>query len=235
MNNEIVLKANPKSVVSEDIRTIRTNLEFCLSEYDKKIVMVTSSLPAEGKSFISSNLSVALAQNGNKVLLIDCDLRMGRIHKIFNLTNKVGLSNLIVKYNEVDEIEEYVKKTDIKNLFIIPRGTVPPNPSELLSSKRFENIVGDFKQLFDYIILDCVPVNGLPDALVLSKIADKTIIVTKYGSTNIDALEDTKKALNNVDASVAGVVVNRIPKSKTKYGSYYYGENDDWSTYSYNL
>lgn len=227
MKNEIILKLNPKSVVSEDIRTIRTNLEFSLSEYDKKVVMVTSSLPAEGKSFISGNLAVALAQNGNKVLLIDCDLRMGRIHKMFNLTNKVGLSNLIAKYNEVEEVEEYVKKTDVKNLFVISRGTVPPNPSELLSSKRFESIVDDFKQLFDYIIFDCVPVNGLPDALVLSKIADKTVIVTKYGSTNIDALEDTKKALNNVDASIAGVIVNRIPKAKSKYSSYYYGVDDD--------
>ena len=227
MKNEIILKLNPKSVVSEDIRTIRTNLEFSLTEYDKKVVMITSSVPNEGKSFISSNLSVALAQNENKVLLIDCDLRMGRIHKMFNLTNKVGLSNLIAKYNEVEEVEEYVKKTDVKNLFVISRGTVPPNPSELLSSKRFESIIEDFKQLFDYIILDCVPINGLPDALVLSKIADKTVIVTKYGSTNIDALEDTKKALNNVDASIAGVVVNRIPKAKTKYGNYYYGKDDD--------
>lgn len=227
MKNEIILKLNPKSAVSEDIRTIRTNLEFSLSEYDKKVVMVTSSVPNEGKSFISGNLAVALAQNGNKVLLIDCDLRMGRIHKMFNLTNKVGLSNLIAKYNEVEEVEEYVKKTDVRNLFVISRGTVPPNPSELLSSKRFESIVDDFKQLFDYIIFDCVPVNGLPDALALSKIADKTVIVTKYGSTNIDALEDTKKALNNVDASIAGVIVNRIPKTKSKYGSYYYGVNDD--------
>ena len=227
MKNEIILKLNPKSVVSEDIRTIRTNLEFSLSEYDKKVVMVTSSLPAEGKSFISGNLAVALAQNENKVLLIDCDLRMGRIHRIFSQNNKAGLSNLIAKYNDVEEVEEYVKKTDIKNLFVISRGTVPPNPSELLSSKRFESIIEDFKQLFDYIILDCVPINGLPDALVLSKIADKTVIVTKYGSTNIDALEDTKKALNNVDASIAGVVVNRIPKAKSKYGSYYYGADDD--------
>ena len=229
MKNEIILKLNPKSVVSEDIRTIRTNLEFSLTEYDKKVVMITSSVPNEGKSFISSNLSVALAQNENKVLLIDCDLRMGRIHKMFNLTNKVGLSNLIAKYNEVEEVEEYVKKTDVKNLFVISRGTVPPNPSELLSSKRFENIINDFKQLFDYILLDSVPVTGLPDALVLSKIADKTIIVVKYGSTNIDALEDTKKALDNVDAKVAGVVVNKIPKSKTRYGNYYYyyGKDDD--------
>lgn len=227
MKDELIVKTMPKSVISEYIRTIRTNLEFSLSGYDKKVVMVTSSLPGEGKSFISGNLSVALAQNGNKVLLIDCDLRLGRVHKVFNLTNKKGLSNLIVKYEDVDDVEDYIKKTDVKNLFVIPRGTVPPNPSELLSSRRFVNIIEDFKQLFDYIILDCVPVNGLPDALVLSKIADKTVIVAKYGSTNIDALEDTKKALDNVDASIAGVVVNKIPKSRTKYGNYYYGADDD--------
>lgn len=227
MKNELIVKTMPKSVVSEDIRTIRTNLEFSLSDSDEKVVMVTSPLPGEGKSFISSNLAVALAQNEKRVLLIDCDLRLGRLHKVFGLSNKVGLSNLIIRYNEVEELEDYVRKTDTKNLFVIPRGLVPHNPSELLSSKRFESIVNDFKQLFDYVLLDSVPVNGLPDALVLSKIADKTVIVVKYGSTNIDALEDTKKALNNVEASIAGVVVNRIPKAKTKYGNYYYGKDDD--------
>ena len=227
MKNELIVKSMPKSVVSEDIRTIRTNLEFSLYDYEKKVVMITSSLPGEGKSFISSNLAIALAQNGKRVLLIDCDLRLGRLHKVFGLSTKVGLSNLIIKYNDVEELEDYVRKTDTKNLFVIPRGIVPPNPSELLSSKRFESIIDDFKQLFDYIILDSVPTNGLPDALILSKIADKTVIIVKYGSTNIDALEDTKKALDNVDASIAGVVVNKIPKSKTKYGNYYYGKDDD--------
>ena len=224
--NELIVKNSPKSVISEDIRTIRTNLEFSLSECDKKVIMVTSSLPGEGKSFVSSNLAVAFAQNGNKVLLIDCDLRLGRVHRIFSLGNELGLSNLILKYENLSKFTSYIQKTDVDKLFVISRGTVPPNPAELLSSSRFKSVIESFKEIFDYIILDCVPVNGLSDALILSKLCDKTVIVTKYGTTTIDALEDTKKALDNVGASIAGVVVNKIPKANSKYGYYYYGSKD---------
>ncbi len=224
MKDELIVKTRPKSIISEDIRTIRTNLEFSLSDDDKKVIMITSSNPSEGKSFISSNLAVAFAQNDKKVLLIDCDLRLGRTHKIFELSNKKGLSNLIAKYDEEVVYEDYIQKTDIKNLIVLSRGAVPPNPSELLSSKKFKRIIKDFEKIFDYIILDSVPVNGLPDALVLSKMADKTIIVSKYGSTDINSLEDAKKALENVNASIAGVVINKIPKARSKYGNYYYGE-----------
>lgn len=227
MRSELIVKDKPKSIVSEDIRTIRTNLEFSLSDEDDKVVMITSSQPSEGKSFISVNLAVALAQNDKKVLLIDCDLRLGRVHRIFSFSNKNGLSNLIAKYNEDIDFENYIQKTDVKNLFVISRGIVPPNPSELLASKKFSDILSNFRKVFDYIVLDSVPTNGLPDALVLSKLADKVIIVSKYGSTNIDALEDAKKALENVDAKIAGVVINKIPKSRSKYGNYYYGENND--------
>lgn len=227
MKSELIVKVLPKSSVSEDIRTIRTNLEFSLSSKDDKVVMVTSPSPNEGKTFISVNLAIALAQNGKKVLLIDCDLRRGRTHKIFKLLNEKGLSNLIVKSDDSTVFEDYVKKTEVKNLFLLSSGVIPPNPSELLSSKKFEKILDEFKKVFDYIILDSTPVNGLPDSLILSKLSDKTIIITKYGSTSIDALIDAKKSLENVDTNIAGVVINKIPKSKNKYGSYYYGYLDD--------
>ena len=226
MTKELLVKTRPKSVFSEDIRTIRTNLDFSLSEYDKKVIMVTSSLPSEGKSFISSNLAVAISQNGNRVLVVDCDLRRGRLHKIFEVSNAQGLSNLISKYTKDIDVKEFVKKTEISKLYVLPRGVVPPNPSELLSSSRFNSIIEDLKEYFDYIILDSAPVNGLPDALILSNVADRVVIVSQYGETSIDALADTKKALENVSANIAGVIVNRIPRSKSKYGYYYYGEKE---------
>ncbi len=226
MKNELIVKTKPKSVISEDIRTIRTNLDFSLSEFDKKVVMVTSSLPSEGKTFISSNLAVTLAENGNKVLLVDCDLRRGRLHRLFGVSNEQGLSNLISKYDKDIDLAEYIRKTDMSKLIVLTRGAVPPNPSELLSSPKFKAIIEAFKKHFDYIVLDSAPVNGLPDALILSKVSDKVVIVAKYESTTIDALEDTKKALENVDANIAGVVINSIPRSKTKYGYYYYGEKE---------
>ena len=110
MTKELIVKTRPKSVFSEDIRTIRTNLDFSLSEYDKKVIMVTSSLPSEGKSFISSNLAVAISQNGNRVLVVDCDLRRGRLHKMFEVSNAQGLSNLISKYTKDIDVKEFVKK-----------------------------------------------------------------------------------------------------------------------------
>lgn len=223
MKNELIVEKKPKSVISEDIRTIRTNLEFSLVD-DSKTIMITSSVPGEGKSFISSNLATAFAQNNKKVLLIDCDLRLGRIHKIFEISNKKGLSSLILKLNEDTAYEEYIQKTDIKNLFVIPRGMVPPNPSELLSSKRFVKLIKDLEKVFDQIILDSVPVNGLSDALVISKVADKVLIVSRYGKTDITDLENTKRSLDNVGAKLAGVVINSVPKTRSKYGNYYFGE-----------
>ena len=186
MKSELIVKTKPKSVISEDIRTIRTNLDFSLSEFDKKVVMVTSSLPSEGKTFISSNLAVTLAENGNKVLLVDCDLRRGRLHRLFGVSNDLGLSNLISKFNKKDtDFKEYIQKTEVHKLSVLTRGAVPPNPSELLSSIRFSNIINDLKDTYDYVILDSAPVNGLPDALILSTLADKTVIVVKYESTTI--------------------------------------------------
>lgn len=222
MRDELIVYKRPKSTISEDIRTIRTNLEFSLVDDDAKIIMVTSSVPGEGKSFISSNLSIAFAQNNKKVLLIDCDLRLGRAHKIFEVSNKKGLSNLIVKLDEDIDYKEYIQKTEIKDLYVLPRGVVPPNPSELLSSERFSKLINDLRKVFDCIILDSVPVNGLSDALVISKNADKVIIVSKYGSTDVADLENTKKLLQNVGAKLAGVVINNVPKARSKYGNYYY-------------
>ena len=222
MKNELIVKNKPKSIISEDIRTIRTNLEFLLTDNESKTFMITSSVPGEGKSFISSNLAVAFAQYDKKVLIIDCDMRLGRTHKIFEISNKKGLSNLILKLDDDTAYEEYIQKTDVKNLFVIPRGMVPPNPSELLSSKRFVKIIKDLKKVFDQIILDSVPVNGLSDALVISKTADKVLIVSRYSKTDIADLENTRRSLENVGAKIAGVVINSVPKARSKYGNYYF-------------
>lgn len=222
--NELVVLNKPKSVVSEDIRTIRTNIEFSNVDNDLKVINVTSSVPGEGKSFVSSNLAAAFTQNDVKVLLIDCDMRLGRQHKIFEVSNKKGLSNLIAKSDDKSDYEDYIQKTGVKNLYLLPRGVVPPNPSELLSSKKFEKILEDLKKIFKYIILDGVPVNGLADSLILSSISDKTVIVSKYGFTDINDLENTKKSLENIGADIVGVILNKVPKTRSKYGNYYYSD-----------
>ena len=221
MKDELVIHNKPKSNISEDIRTIRTNLMFTSSDENSKVILVTSSIPGEGKSFISSNLATAFAQAGESTLLIDCDLRLGRIHKIFGVSNSKGLSNLLVGQNSVDCVD-YIKKTSISNLYVIPRGTVPPNPSELLNSNNTKKVIKFLKENFDRIIFDGVPVNGLPDSLIMASLVDRVVLVTSLGYTKIDELMDAKKALEKIDANIAGIVVNRTIKTKRgKYSDYY--------------
>ena len=221
MKDELVIFSRPKANISEDIRTIRTNLQFTSAE-ESKVLLVTSSIPGEGKSFISSNLAAAFSQTGESVLLIDSDLRIGRIHKIFGVSNKKGLSNLLIEQDLVD-CSDYIKKTEVPNLYVIPRGTIPPNPSELLNSNNAKKIVEFLRQKFDRIIFDGVPINGLPDSLIVADLVDRVIIVASANYTKIDDLMDTKKALEKIDANIAGVVVNRISQTKRgKYSNYYY-------------
>lgn len=217
MKDEIIVDRNPKSSVAEAIRIIRTNLEF--SGIDKKVrtVLVTSSVPGEGKSFISSNLATAFAQNGSKVLLMDCDMRKGRLHKIFDIENDIGLSNLLLENVEV-RFNTYIRRTRIENLYILPKGIVPPNPSELLNSPKTRVLLRTLADKFDYVILDGTPVNGLTDSLILTKYVDKTVVVTSLNHTKMSELEFTKKSLISVGADIAGVIVN---KTNDIHGSYY--------------
>jgi len=219
MKEELVIFNRPKSNISEDIRTIRTNLQFTSNE-KSKVLLITSSIPGEGKSFISSNLSVAFSQTGERTLIVDCDLRLGRVHKIFGVSNENGFSNMLV--NSKVEYSKYIKKTSIPNLYVISRGIVPPNPSELLNSVNTKKIIKDLRENFDRIIFDGVPVNGLPDSLIMANLVDRVILVTAVGYTSIDELNESKKALQKIDAKIAGVVVNKTnPTKRGRYSNYY--------------
>ena len=228
LKDELVVATNPKEIISEQIRTIRTNLQFTSADEKIKTILITSSIPSEGKSFISSNLATAFAQNNKKVLIVDCDMRKGRVNKIFKISNRIGLSNLLA-YKEDDEenLEDYVFKTKIDNLYVIPRGKIPPNPSELLNSQKTAKLISLLSEIFDYIIFDGPPVNGLSDSLIMSDFVDRTIVVTSLNSAPIELLESTKKMLTNINAKVAGVIVNKVPRRKSSGKSYYYYENTE--------
>lgn len=221
MKEELVIHNKPKSNISEDIRTIRTNLMFTSSDEESQVMLVTSSIPGEGKSFISSNLATAFAQTDETTLLIDCDLRLGRIHKIFGVSNDKGFSNLLASQSVVN-CADFIKKTPIPNLYVIPRGTVPPNPSELLNSTNTKRVINFLRENFSRIIFDGVPINGLPDSLIMASLVDRVVLVTAVGYTKIDELMEAKKALEKIDANIAGVVVNRVNQTKRgKYSNYY--------------
>lgn len=217
---ELVVEKKPKSETSESIRTLRTNLQFASVDTNLQTLLVTSSLPSEGKSFISANLAVSFAQAGKRVLLIDCDLRKGRQHKIFKVSSKNGLSNLLI--DNIEDYPKYITQTKIENLYIIPRGTFPPNPSELLSSNKNANLLSLLKNKFDIIILDGAPCSGLADSLILSTLVDSVLLVTSINRTSKTELKNTKKALDNIGANLAGGVINNVNIKSSSYGRYYY-------------
>lgn len=223
---ELLLDKYPKSVVSESIKTLRTNLQFSTVDEEFKTLLITSSIPNEGKSFISANLAISFVQTGKKVLIIDCDMRKGRQHKIFKTSNTKGLSDLLI--DDIANYSQYIKKTHIENLYLMTRGTIPPNPSELLNSKKNKLLIEKLKTKFHIIIFDGVPCNGLPDSIVMSTLVDKVLIVSREQFTPKSVLESTKDSLNKVSAPIAGIILNDINKKSSYYSKYYtyYGDND---------
>ena len=221
MNNELIVANNPKSGVAEAIKTIRTNLLFSSIDEPVKSILMTSSMSGEGKSFVSANLAVAFAQTGVKVLIVDCDLRRGRQHKIFNIDNEQGLSNLLL--DDVDKnYKKYIKKTRYENIYVLPMGIVPPNPSELLASAKNKQLAKTLKQQFDLVIYDGVPVGGLTDSVIMADLVDKIVIVSAYKVTPVEFLANTNKALEKFKDKIAGVILNKFPSSKDHYYSKYY-------------
>ena len=225
--NELIVATNPKSSIAEAIKTIRTNLQFSSVDDKVKSILVTSSFSGEGKSFVTANLAVAFAQAGTKVLIVDCDLRRGRQHNIFHVENLEGLSNLLI-----DDVEKkykhYIKKTRYENIYVLPMGIVPPNPSELLASDKNKQLVEILAKNYDLVIYDGVPVGGLTDSIIMADLVDKIVIVSAYKQTPIELLNNTKKNLEKFSDKIAGVDLNKYPATKDHYYSNYYYKAEKW-------
>lgn len=228
MGKEIIVVENPKSPEAEMFRNLRTNIQFMNAGSEKKVMIVTSTVPGEGKSYVTGNLAAAFAQLDKKVLIIDTDMRKGRQHTMFNLKSKPGISNFLSgvvdqDFNgEKEDIRNYIQETDIENLYLIPAGNIPPNPSELLVSPKMQGIVEILKESFDVIIFDTPPCLIVADALIIARLVDFSIIVTAQNITKIENLKRAKLAIENVGGKIAGVVLNKVQVNAKAYESTYY-------------
>ncbi len=231
--NELITYNDSKSINSEVFKTLRTNVQFSnINNKENKVMLVTSCFSSEGKSYISANLATVFAQAGKKVVLVDADMRRGRQAKIFNLPNELGLSNYLSNLDsngmEINErINKYINETEIKNLNIITSGNIPPNPSELLTSNKLPELIKELSIFFDLIIFDGAPVLPIADSLILTRMANSTILVSLYNKTKKDELLKAKKDIQNVGGRIIGTVLNKVPVSGYEYESKYYYEKEN--------
>lgn len=210
---------SPKSPVAEAYRTLRTNIQFSSFDYKVKTIVITSSGPAEGKTTTSCNLAIATAQSGKRTILLDCDMRNPKIHKVFELSNQSGLSDVLI--GSVN-FYEAVQKTEIENLYVLPSGTRPPNPAELLSSEKMKKFLDSLKETYDYIIIDTPPIIMVTDAQILSQYSDGCLLVVASAEADKNAAIRAKELLEKVNAKILGVVLNKLDTKRKGYYGYYY-------------
>jgi polysaccharide biosynthesis transport protein len=213
---------DPKSVAAECCRSIRTNILFMSPDRPLRTMVVTSPSPQEGKTTTAINLGVTMAEAGGRVLLVDTDMRRPRLHRSFGVPNQTGISTVIVGKAT---LEEAVKRTDVPNLDVLTCGPVPPNPSELLHTGRFETVLAECAKLYDRVILDSPPTSAVTDPAVLGNLADGVVLVVKAGETTRDAAIHARRQLVGAKARLFGVVVNAIDFSNPAYGYEYYYRN----------
>lgn len=210
---------DPKSPISESYRTLRTNIQFSSTDAEIQTIVVTSSGPGEGKSTTSSNLATVMAQSGKKTLLIDCDQRKPKLHKLFEISNEKGLSDYIVGEAKFDDV---INCTEQEDLYLLTSGTRPPNPAELLASSRMKQFISMLKESFDYIILDTPPVMVVTDAQILAQYCDGCVLVVSSAEVDKQAAIKSKELLDKVNAKILGVVLNKLDTNNKGYYGYYY-------------
>ena len=226
--SDLIMYHDPRSPVSEAFRTLRTNLEFASPGAQLKSILISSPGPNEGKSVVAANLGISLAQTGKRVILVDADLRKPTQHKLFSLTNKEGLTTLLVKDVEQDVRQE----TQVPGLCIITSGPIPPNPSELLTSGRMDSVIDILADKADIVIYDSPPIAVVSDAIILSAKLDGALVVVRLGVTLKETTKRAKELLKTSRSKVLGVVVNEV-MPRHGYGNYnyyyYYSESEDKS------
>ncbi|WP_144512772.1 CpsD/CapB family tyrosine-protein kinase [Bacillus sp. FJAT-22090] len=217
---KLVTGLSSKSIVSEQFRTLRTNINFSMPDKELKTLLITSSSPGEGKSTVAANMAVVFSQEGKRVLLVDADMRKPTVHHTFHVTNTEGISNLLSRKSVLEDV---VKTCEIDNLSIITCGPIPPNPAELLSSQTMQKLLGEMSNKYDLVIFDAPPVLSVTDAQILSNKCEGTVLILNSGKTEKNALLKAKETLKSSKANILGVVLNNFQLQKNHYYYQYYG------------
>lgn len=233
MLGRLITRRDPKSPISEAYRTIRTNIEFSNLDKEIKTIVVTSSQQNEGKSTVIANLAVSFAgMEDKKVLVIEGDLRNPTVHRMFNVSNSHGITEILTGQKS---FQECVYRTEVQGLDVITCGKIPPNPSEMLASKKMKAFVESLKDYYDYIFIDAPPIGIITDAGIVSTYTDGTILIVASREADIDMVKIAKSRLEKVNANILGLVLNKFEESSRSYSYYnYYYEETSSKTRSKN-
>ena len=215
---ELVVHANPVSGVAESARSVRTNLMFMNPDHPFRKLLVSSAAPAEGKTTVACSIAIAFAQGGQRVCIVDCDLRRPRLHRIFDRSGDVGVTSVLVGDATVDEV---AKPTVVGNLWAVPAGPLPPNPADILHSERFRRFLEELSERFDRVVIDSPPLVAVTDSAIISTLVDGTVFVVRAGKTSKHVSARGLRSLRDVDARVVGAVLNGVDLRRAEYAYYY--------------
>ena len=217
--SELATVSQPQSVVSEAYRALRTSILLSTSRHAPQLILISSGQPREGKTTTALNLAITLAQRGDRVALVDTDLRRPRIHRSFQMANDRGLSTFLTTQAAPEDLARPVRQ--VPNLYVITSGPTPPNPAELLSSEPLETLFAELRRHFDFIVLDSPPAISVADSMILAAHADGVMLVVHGGVTTRETLKHTTKLMNSVNARVLGIVLNNVDVRSVDYKYYY--------------
>lgn len=228
-DEDLVTHLTPKSTASEAYRGIRTGILFSSADEPPQVVLVASSGPREGKTITSANIAIAMAQAGGRVLLMDCDLRRPKLHRLFSLERDRGMANLLVGRAGLDDV---VIPSAVPNVDLIPSGPIPPNPSELLSSHHMKSLLDEARSRYERIIIDSPPITAVTDAVILSQMVDGVVLVVRAGETHREVIKNGIGQLRAVNARILGAILNGVDMGRDsyyyyQYYYYYYGEDGE--------
>lgn len=217
---KLVTYFEPKSPITEQYRTVRTNIQFSSVDEEIKTLMITSSGPMEGKSTTSANLAVVFAQQGKKVLFVDADLRKPSSHYTFSFSNSIGLTSVLTRKVELRDAVHVFEST---SLHVLTSGPLPPNPAELLSSRAMKEMIEQAKQDYDLVLFDTPPITAVTDAQVIASLCQAAVLVVSSGQTEVELAIKAKELLENSGVKILGAVLNNKKTKDSTY--YYYGKN----------